>query len=181
MLHVSPLFILYSSIKRAFYGCCAELLCPALSLLAFGLIQPSFWAISALQLFWKKKYCVMQLNVSSAFCATASVFFLDNTSYLIFFVPSLVSTSPLWLLFYTSVLFSSCAYLVYVVVVTQSQPELSAWHLADPALCLLSLSVQTCISAYLSALFWTEFQHLYRLSYHDLFSFTQFKILLHSP
>lgn len=48
------------------------------------------------------------------------------------------------LLFYTSVLFYSCAYLVYVV--TQSQPELPAWHLADPALCLLSLSVFRLIS-----------------------------------
>lgn len=80
----------------------------------------------------------------------------------VFGSPSLISP-PLWLIF------SSALQLCFLPVPTWflsllSQSEFPAWHLAYPALCLLSLSAQTFISACLSALSWTEFQHLYHLS-----------------
>lgn len=103
-----------------------------------------------LQHFWRKNYCVIQLNVSSAFSTAAKIFFLDIPSYMSFFVwplfkISFVTHPPFSC---TSPLFSFGAYLVYLV--SWSQSELPASHLPDVTLCLLPLSVQTYVSASLS-------------------------------
>lgn len=132
---------------------------------------------------WRKRYCVIQLNVTSVFSTAANIFFLDIPSFVSL---CLTPLQDLLLLFDTSAFLLHFSSVFFLCLLSLSSELDSVWapsltpSRSNPLLCCLSLFrfvsqpvTLTCLGHRLSSISIT-----FPNSPHDLLSLEQFRTLL---